>query len=289
MNATPGLPACALALAALAGAGAAAQAQDYRTAAESRQRRGEEALVVNVQFGVGEFRLRPGPERVLYRVNLRYDARAFEPVSDYDADTRRLRVGVEGLNHRGNRINYSDMPEQRLDLELSPAVPTELDLAFGAGAADIELGDLSLRQIDIKGGASETVVRFSRPNRIACQRLTFQVGAIDLKTEKLGNARCQHIELKGAAGDITLDLTGAWAEGEPARVEVAMGLGSVRLRLPEDVGIAVNVDRFLTTFDQAGLRKRGSRYYSANYETAKTKIDLDVKAAMGSVEIEWVP
>ena len=287
MNATRGLPGCAMALAALAGAGAA-QAQDYRTATESRQRRGEEALVVNVQFGVGEFRLRPGPERVLYRMNLRYDARAFEPVSDYDADTRRLRVGVEGLNHRGNRINYSDMPEQRLDLELSPAVPTELDLAFGAGAADIELGDLSLRQIDIKGGASETVVRFSRPNRIACQRLTFQVGAIDLKTEKLGNARCRHIEFKGAAGDITLDLTGAWAEGEPARVEVAMGLGSVRLRLPEDVGIAVNVDRFLTTFDQAGLRKRGSRYYSANYETATTRIDLDVKAAMGSVEIEWV-
>jgi hypothetical protein len=287
MKAPRSLGAGALTLATLAGAGAAAHAQDYRTATESRQRRGEEALVASVQFGVGEFKLRPGPERVLYRVNLRYDAGAFEPVSDYDADTRRLRVGVEGLNPRGNRVDYHDMPEQRLDLELSPAVPTELDLAFGAGAADIELGDLSLRQIDIKAGASETVVRFSRPNRIACEHLTFQVGAIDLKTEKLGNARCSHIEFKGAAGDITLDLTGAWAEGAPARVEVAMGLGTVRLRLPEDIGIAVNVDRFLTSFDQAGLRKRGSRYYSANYETAKTKIDLDVKAAMGSVEIEW--
>lgn len=290
MNATRGLPACAMALAALAGAGAgaAAQAQDYRTATESRQRRGEDALVVNVQFGVGEFRLRPGPERVLYRMNLRYDARAFEPVSDYDADTRRLRVGVEGLNVRGNHINYPDMPKQRLDLELSPAVPTELDLAFGAGATDIELGDLSLRQIDIKGGASETVVRFSRPNRIACERLTFQVGAIDLKTEKLGNARCRHIEFKGAAGDITLDFTGEWADGSDTRVEVAVGLGSVRLRFPEDLGIAVNVDRFLTSFDRSGLRRRGDRYYSANYDTAKTKIDLDVKAAMGSVEIEWV-
>ncbi len=290
MNAPRGFPACAMALAALAGAGAAAQAQDYRTATESRQRRGEEALVVNVRFGVGEFRLRPGPDRMLYRMNLRYDARAFEPVSDYDAGTRRLRVGVEGLNHRGNRVNHADMPEQkqRLDLELSPAVPTELDLAFGAGAADIELGDLSLRQIDIKGGASETVVRFSRPNRIACERLTFQVGAIDLKTEKLGNARCRHIEFKGAAGDITLDFTGEWAEGSDTRVEVAVGLGSVTLRFPENLGVAIEVSRFLTSFDRSGLRRRGDVYYSAAYDEAKARVRLDVKAAMGNLEVQWV-
>lgn len=282
------LTACALALAALGGAAVVAEAQDYRTTSASRQQRGEEELVVNVQFGVGQLRLRPAPERVLYRTNLRYDARAFEPMMDYDPDSRRLRVGVEGLNLRGNRVNYPNMPEQRLDLELSPSVPMTLDLAFGAGKADIELGGLSLQRIDLKGGAAETVVRFSQPNRIACDRLSFEVGAIDLKTEQLGNSRCRHIEFKGAAGDITLDLTGAWSEGEPAQVEVAVGLGSVRLRLPESIGVAVNVDRFLTSFDQAGLTKRGSRYYSANYDTAKIKIDLDVKAAMGSVEIEWV-
>lgn len=286
MSAKRRLPACVLALAALTGA--AAEAQDYRTTSQSRQRRGEAELLVNVEFGVGEFRLRPGPEGVLYRMNLRYDARAFEPVSDYDAGSRRLRVGVEGLNLRGNRIDYPNKLEQRLDLELSPAVPTALDLAFGAGAADLELGGLSLQRIELKAGAAETVVRFSQPNRIACGRLAFQMGAVELRTEKLGNARCRHIEFTGAAGDITLDFTGEWAEDPPTQVDITVGLGSVTLRFPEDLGIAINVDRFLTSFDRSGLLKRGNRYSSANYDSAKIKINLDVKAAMGSVEIEWV-
>lgn len=278
----------ALALTGLGCAAEVARAQDYRTASASRQRRGEENLSVNVQFGVGTFQMRPAPERVLYRMNLRYDARAFEPLAEYDAGERRLRVGVEGLNLRSDRINYPDMPEQRLELELSPAVATELELAFGAGKADVELGGLSLRSIGIKGGASETVVRFSQPNRIACDRLTFEVGAIDLKTERLGNARCRRIELKGAAGDITLDFGGEWAQDAPTQVDIAVGVGSVTLRFPEDLGIAVEVARFLTSFDQAGLQRRGDRYYSANYEAATSKVELNLKTALGSVEIEWV-
>lgn len=281
--------ACALALTvAFGGSAEAMRAQDFRTASASRQQRGEEDLAVSVQFAVGTLQLRPAPERVLYRMNLRYDARTFEPRSEYDTGDRRLRVGVEGLNVRGDRFPHRNLSEQRLELQLSPVVPTELELAFGAGQADVELGGLSLRDIQIKGGAAETVVRFSQPNRITCERLLFEVGAIDLKTERLGNARCRRIEFNGAAGDITLDLTGEWPSGEPAQVEIAVGLGSVRLRLPEAVGVAVGVDRFLTSFDQAGLQRRGNRYYSANYDRAGTRIELGVKAAMGSVEIEWV-
>lgn len=273
---------------ALSTLGGAAEAQDYHTTSQARQRRGEDDLTVSVEFGVGRFRLRPGPERVLYRMNLQYDARAFDPVSDYDVAARRLRVGIEGRDRRRQNVDLDDLPEQQLDLELSPAVPTVLDLAFGAGAAEIELGGLSLQRVEIKGGAAETVVRFSEPNRITCTRLAFHVGAIDLRTEKLGNARCEHIELRGAAGDITLDLSGAWPDGSTSRVEVAVGFGSVTLRLPEEIGISVEVDRFLTSFDRSGLRKRGNRYYSANYDAAGTKLTLDVKAAMGSVDVQWV-
>jgi predicted membrane protein len=123
---------------------------------------------------------------------------------------------------------------------------------------------------------------------VACDAFTFEVGAINLRTEGLGNSRCRRIDLKGAAGDITLDFTGQWPANSTTAVDVKVGLGSVTLRLPESVGVAVDVDRVLASFDRSGLRKRGNRYYSANYDTASVKLDFHVQTAMGSVEIQWV-
>ncbi|HXV87176.1 MAG TPA: LiaF domain-containing protein [Gemmatimonadales bacterium] len=268
-------------------AAAPLMSQDMRHASAARQRSQESDLSVTVTFGVGRLQVRPGPEDVLYRARLQYDAERFEPILRYSPEGRRVRVGIEGLN-RGGDLNYRDRPEQRLDLDLSPAVPTDLELTYGAGLADIELGGLSLTRIQVKAGAAESVIRFSRPNQVKCEALTFEVGAINLKAEGLGNARCGRIDLKGAAGDITLDFTGAWPANTTVAVDLKVGLGSVRLRLPANVGVSVDIDRVLASFDRTGLLRRGSRYYSANYDAASTKLDFQVGTAMGHVEVEWV-
>jgi len=261
-------------------------AQDYRTTSGSRQRRGETELRANIEFAVGELRIAPGAAGTLYRYELMYDAEHFDPIASYNPETHRLRVGVDGRGHGDIRYREREW-KQRLELELNPATPLSLDLTFGAGTADIELGGLWLTDVGIKGGASETTIRVSQPNRGTCRRFTLEVGAIDLKTEKLGNARCERIELKGAAGSVVLDLTGQWAEGT-SQVDIAIGLGSVTLRLPETVGVEADVERFLVNFDRSGLLRRGPNYYSANWDTATTKLRINVQAALGDIDVEWV-
>jgi hypothetical protein len=262
-----------------------ARAQDYRETSGSRELRGEKDLSVDVTFGIGDLNLTAAPAATLYRFNLLYDADHFRPIAQYDAAGHRLHVGVDGNSH--GEYHYRDRPKQRLDLSLSPTTPTSLDLTFGAGTADLALGGLSLRDIHLKGGAAQTTLSFDQPNRITCGTFILEVGAIDLTTEKLGNARCDRIELKGGASSVVLDLTGQWPNGT-SEVDVTVGVGSVTLRLPESVGVEADVDRFLTTFDRSGLLRRGSSYYSASWDSAKTKLHLNVKAAMGEVNVEWV-
>ncbi|MBI3983611.1 MAG: hypothetical protein HY337_11925 [Gemmatimonadetes bacterium] len=278
--------ATALAVSVLTAAGLTAQ--DMRLSSASRQRGAEPDINVHVRFGVGRFQLKPGREDALYRARLQYDAEAFEPIMRYDPLARRMTMGIEGLNRHGRGWDRDNPPEQWLNVELSPAVPADLELEFGAGTADVELGGLSVRRAHIKVGAAESVIRFSEPNRVTCEALTFEAGAIDLKTEHLGNARCGRIEFKGAAGDITLDLTGAWPENSVTELDVTSALSAVTLLLPERLGVSVEMDRFLASFDRAGLRKRGNRYYSASYDTASAKLNVDVKTGIGSVEVRWV-
>ena len=108
-----------------------AAAQDYRETSGSRERRGEKDLSVEVTFGIGDLHLAAAPTATLYRFNLLYDADHFRPITQYNATTHRLHVGVDGNSH--GEYHYRDHPKQRLDLSLSPTTPTSLELTFGAG------------------------------------------------------------------------------------------------------------------------------------------------------------
>jgi hypothetical protein len=273
---------------ALLAAPSAAPAQSYRTLVESRRLDRKEAIHVTVSFAVGRFRLVPASTAELYRVGLTYLDEQFEPDVSYDPREGRLEIDLDGRRERDVHVKDLEDTRQRLDLALSPEVPLHLDLTFGAVQAEVELGGLTLQSASLETGASETVVRFSEPNRAACDDLTMQVGAAEFEVIGLGNSRCRSLDLKGGVGEITLDFSGDWAPGAEMRVSADVGLGDVHLRVPESVGVRLNVDRFLVSLQLDGFTKRGSTWYSAGYDRASVKLLMDVNAAFGSIEVDWI-
>lgn len=62
----------------------------------------------------------------------------------------------------------------------------------------------------------------------------------------------------------------------------------VHLRVPESVGVRLNVHRFLVSLQLDGFTKRGSTWYSSGYDRAPVKLLVDVNAAFGSIEVDWI-
>jgi len=276
-----------LPLAALLAAGLAstAAAQSYRTTVETRRVEAGRPLRVDVAFGVGELLVHPGDGSRTYRVALTYAEDAFTPEVRFNQGAGLLSVKLAGEGH----VNLDDVDasDQRLDLGLPRDVPLDLSLAFGALEAEVELGGLDLRTAEIKTGASETVVMFSSPGTGACSRLEFNVGAAQFEARQLGNSGCRVIELRGAVGEMELDLSGERLTGD-TRLLVKVGLGEVRLLVPEAVGITLETDRFLASVSRAGLVKQGSVFVSPGFDRAAAKLYIEVDAALGSVEIERI-
>lgn len=261
----------------------AAPAQTWRTVNAARQQQGgEQALNVNVEYGAGTLRLVPAEQPFLYQVETRYDADRFTPVTDYDAASGRLKVGVEG---RGKVRNVKD--GGRLALALAPDVPLALDLRFGAGEAELNLGNLSLRSVDVSTGASETRIRFDQPNRRAADHVRLESGAASLRATGLGNARAARYSFEGGVGETMLDFSGEWTRSATASVQ--MGIGSLALRFPRTLGVRITrKSSFLTSFDAPGFTKRGNAYYSSNWDSAPHKLSMDIDAALGSINVEWM-
>lgn len=262
-----------------------AGAQTMRPFSTFRQLHGETRLSARLEYGAGNLRIQPGEPRELYRMSLSYDEDRFLPISDFDSPAGIVHLGLKARGEGGVRVVSRTQLSQVALVSLSPRVELNLDLSLGAVDADLELGGLRLSGIDVKTGASQATVRFSRPNTMRCRSATFSAGAAEVSVIGLGNSRCEEIVFEGGVGKVLLDFSGVLSTN--ARVEVKMAVGGVTLRLPRAAGVRITMDKFLSSFEPAGLVRRAAAFASPNYDRADRKLDIELTTAMGGVDVEW--
>jgi hypothetical protein len=183
-------------------------------------------------------------------------------------------------------VSSRNQLEQVASVALSPRADLSLDLNLGASDAQVELGGLRVSQLDVGTGASRTFVSFSQPNGTRCRHARFSAGAAEVSVTGLGNSRCDEIEFEGGVGSVTLDFAGAWSSS--SNVKVTMAMGGLTLRLPRSVGVRLHMDRFLSSFEPAGLVRRGDAFLSENYDRATRRLNLEITTAVGGVSVEWL-
>lgn len=265
---------------------ASASAQSMRPFSTFRQSHGETRLKARLEYAAGSLRLAPSESGELYRMDLSYDDDRFVPVSDFDAATGSVVLGLRAAGNGGVRVVSRNQLQQVAAVTISPRIDLSLDLTLGAVDADVELGGLRVSDLDLKTGASRAVVRFSKPNATRCSRATFSAGAAEISVLGLGNSRCDEINFEGGMGKVTLDFGGAWSSS--ARVQVKMVVGELTLRLPREAGVRLTMDKFLSRFEPVGLVRRGDAFVTPNYDKARRHLDLDLTTAVGGVNVEWV-
>lgn len=259
-------------------------AQSWRTMTSARQVNGEKTLDVQVRYAAGRLLVSPAKSPMLYEMKLRYDEDDFTPLSAYDAEAGSLKLGVSGRIDTGPRVSGNS--QSRAEISLGREVPLALNLAFGAGEADLDLGGLSLRSVNISTGASDTHVRFDSPNQVRADELRVRAGAAELRIDNIANARADKLDFAGGVGETTLDFGGTWVGDMAAQVK--LGIGEVNIRIPRNVGVRIAKKSFLASFDTPGFTQRDGALFSRNWEAAEHRLTLDVDAALGSIRIVWV-
>ena len=268
-----------LALGCLAASAAPVRAQELRTVDIARQLGDTLPLQVFVNYAAGKVVVHGTTDPLLYSLQLAYDPRRSEPLYRFDEASRLLRLGVQKRSDGGD-----GGAEGQLRLDLSTVVPMDLRLDVGAAGADLDLGGLRLQRLAVQNGASEAVVHFDTPNRSPMQLMELEVGAATLRARGLANARARELRVNVGVGTADLDFGGEWTSDLDVQLEVA--LGKATLRVPEDVGIRIDLSRFLASFDRSDFVKRGDAWYSANWDTATRRMRVRTRAVLGELQVE---
>ena len=124
---------------------------------------GETRLAARLDYAAGSLGIAAGTAGELYRMDLSYDEDRFVPLSDFDASSGSVVLGLRAAGDGGVRVvSRNQLQTGRRGYHLSP-VDLALDLTLGAAEADVELGGLRVTNLRLKTGASRTVIRFSKP------------------------------------------------------------------------------------------------------------------------------
>ena len=297
------------AMAALLVAAGPATAQDSSLTVRGRRALSSEVqqLDVEIRYAAGRLDVGPAAQGELYSYSITYDEDVFRPLNEWTLEdgTGRLRVGIrkaepgEGEGKSWWRrlltldfdfgFNFDDFDEEDgvLALRLSPERPTSLDIEVGAAESRLALGGMSLSGLDISTGATDTEITFDRPNRTEMKELRLEAGAASFRASGLGNARFRELSFRGGVGDVRLDFTGEWSRDAEASVEMAMG--SLRLVFPADLGVRIHREGFLASVDAPGfVNTEGGGLESQNWSEAEHRLELSVRTALGSVEVDRV-
>lgn len=260
----------------------AAGAQQWREMQLSRQLRDSGEHRVRVQYGAGTLILGTAPAPMLYQMALRYDEESGRPIHYFDSAGHSLTLGLDKQSMRLVRGVHGNRGELRLDL--TRQAPLDLSLDLGAVKGDLDLSGFRLTNLRLSSGAAEIRVRADTLNTAAMQLLEIDVGAASVRLDGVANLNTPKIRASVGVGELTMDFSGEWTQDIDATIDLA--LGHLDLRVPSDVGIRIEIERFLSGFDKDGFTKRGNAYYSRNYHDAKRHLELKVNAALGNVDID---
>jgi hypothetical protein len=238
-----------------------------------------ESARVDVLFGAGDLEVEAGVSDQLLSAQFRYNVEQWEPEVTYADGTLTIKQGDMkedwGVPTGNTRNEWK--------LEFSPEIPLEMNFDIGAGNGELDLTGLQIADLDLDLGAGDFEVRFEEPNEAEMKALGLDAGASKVEIVGIGNAGPEEVVVNGGVGDLTLDLTGDWPNS--ADVKITAGIGSVTLRLPDDLGVRVETEGGLTNVESDDLRRSGDVYVNDAFGEAELELRIHVTTGIGTLRL----
>ena len=255
-----------------------------------------QSLELELDFGLGELKIRAHDKPKTVTGTIQYRSSRTKPDVEFSSNGENAILKVKensdynfeccenGIDF--NNFSFGDDFHNAMDFQLAMDIPTELELNFGLGEADIDITGLSLSYFEFDCGLSDVKLKMDGTNKITCERVSISCGLGDFNGYGLGNLNTRKFSLDVGLGAAMIDLRGKFDEDMDLSIDV--GLGALELILPKNVNINLRVDHsFLSSVDVDGLMSKGNnKYESFDWDENRPTIIGDISVGIGAVDVK---
>ena len=233
---------------------------ELRTLTETVARNNVDHLTTRISIGAGKLLVTAGADELI-EADFEYNQESWKPEINFQANGTEGQLSIDQPSLTDDfDFNLGGKQRNEWSIRLNDEVSQTLECRMGAGESELDLRGLTLRRVDIDAGVGEHEVILANTS---LPELTVDVGV----------------------GEVTIDLSGTWENH--LRAEIDGGIGELNLKVPTGVGVRLDVSGGLGSVDvPPSYTKEGSDYTNAAYQTAEYRLEIDVDAGIGSIDVE---
>lgn len=217
-----------------------------------------ESVHTNIAMKAGKLTVTGGAQDLM-EADILYSREQWKPDIRFSDNGKTGRLSIEQSSMKADFNLNIDDEINVWTIRLNDRVQQDLHCEIGAGETELNLRGLNLSHVRIDAGVGEHT--------------------IDLRDSSV-----PEMEVNAGVGEVSIDLSGTWRNDLDA--EISGGIGQLNLKLPRDVGIRLEVSGGLGSVDAPGLQRQDHVYTNALYGKAQQNLVFDVKAGMGSIDVE---
>jgi len=186
-----------------------------------------------------------------------------------------LDLGIGGLTIEGGSTDLCSGEAQYNIVEWKPVVEHSVD----GGDALVRVTQPSLGHRTIaKNARSHWTLGISDD---VPTHLVIDMGVADSRID-IGDAMVERLDIDAGVCELVID---AERVRHDLTIDIDSGVGSVTIHIPDDVGVHVDCDRGIGSFNCTGLRKMRGAYVNAAYGETESLITIRVDSGVGEVSV----
>jgi len=250
--------------------------------ADRKGRADLEPVHVVLDLSEGNFTIQPGPPGSGVKVDGKFDPGTYSLAQEESRDGEGRRQLTVSFRRRVPffLIMFGDHhPHNEINITLPESVPTALDLHLSRCDSHVDLGGLTLTDLEARMSMGDQDLNFSRPlaGKLAHAAFRFSMG--DTKVRGLGNALPASLELHGSMGDVRVSFDGAWPPSSRISAVARMSMGDFRIVVPRNVRLNSHSS---IAFGDSDVPRGESQ---PTDETAP-ELELQTHASMGDLSVK---
>lgn len=248
---------------------------------------GAKNVVIIFEFGAGEVVIEPKDMDQVAEIDIEYNPRRVDYDIEYEVKGSTGYLDMESIHRRKTSI---DTDENIWNIALSTRYPATMSFEMGACEAELDLGGIPIRELNIEIGAASAVIEFSEVNPERLEEISIEAGACSMELISFGNANFERLIIEGGVGSFEIDLRGEYRG--TSYVEIEIGLGSADITLPRGVAVRIETDDdgWLSSIDihRKNLDEiEDGVYESEDFEDAENRIVIEIEVGLGSIDVYW--
>lgn len=179
-------------------------------------------------------------------------------------------------------------PVNEWNVGLTDKIPLQVELKADASDIDMDMSHMMISSMNAQINASSAKIYFDEPNKEPFDKFRLNANASNINLYRVGNIGFDVLNIDANASKLVVDLTGEnKSDGE---VRIDANASSVKLKIPENVGVKIVIDKYEISSVKINndelLSRSEKEYVTKNYENAERTLKIYADLNVTTLTIE---